>query len=152
MQRFLTFLPYTLISLGVFFLGVFSGIFYQSNAQNSSFTPITTLEKEKISVLKLTQISPLGIEGSVKGNTLRLSDGQQIITATPGDSFKMNTTSIFRDIYAVIPKDTQFFASAKGKKFYPVSNTKQLETVRPENLVFFTSADEAMKAGKSAGK
>ncbi len=147
MKKYLKYVPHGLITLGIFFLGVFFGLIYQINSDEIKICTLTVPEKEKVCVLDLSEISPFGIKGRINGNDLRLSNGENILEVKKEEEFQFNTAKIFRNIKAVIPENTRFFASNRGKTFYSINNTKQLEKTRPENLVFFKDEKEAIGSG-----
>lgn len=147
MKNAIHYLFYSLLGIGIYFLGVSSGLIYKINNDPIEITPVATIEKEKTAILKITEVSPFGIKGEVQGNDLRIITSKDTLEIKANESFQVNTAELFRNIEAVTPENAQFFASKRGKTFYPVRDTKQLEKTRPENLVFFTSEKEAIGAG-----
>ena len=147
MKNFLQYLNYALISGGIFFAGVFFGLIYQINEASFSFSPVQIISEPKSCVIELAEVSPFGIKGDVAGNDLRIKAQNNILEIPENHNFQINTAALFRNIKAVIPKNTSFFASKRGKKFYDITNTKKLEKISPENIVFFKNEKAALAAG-----
>ena len=147
MTKYFQYIPHLLIGLGVFFLGVFFGLIYQINSDEIKLCPAAVIEKEKISSVEILEVSPFGIKGKVYGNTLRIAGGEDVLEIEKDREFQFNTAKIFRNIKVVIPNESLFFASSRGKTSYPIEDTKQLEKIRHENLVFFKNQQEAVNAG-----
>lgn len=147
MKKIFDYLPHIFFALSIFFLGVFIGIEFQKQNTQLKISPINIPEKELSSVITLTQISPFGIKGSVSGNSVRFVHENDVLEVKKDEQFQWNTANIFKNIALSIPENAKFFASSRGKKVYDVSNTKQLEKITPENIVFFSSLEEAKNAG-----
>ena len=147
LQKTLHHTPYIFTFIGVFFLGVFTGLSYQKNHSQIEIQQITIPEKTALSVIEITEVSPLGIKGNISGNDARLVSNSEILEIKKDQSFQFNTETTYKNISAVIPKDALYFASKRGSKLYEANNTKQLEKMSPENLIFFSSQEEAITQG-----
>jgi len=138
---------FTLGGFSLFILGMFFGEAYQKNHELVYLQEVITQEKENISVVNISEVSPLGIKGSISGNKVRLFLGDEVLDVNPEESFQIDSSSVYKKLSFVIPENTQFFASSKGKKFYSIDSTKKLESMKVQNLVFFNSRDEAEQKG-----
>ena len=117
------------------------------NQDNIKICPLLTKSKEKITSVEFTEISPLGIKGSVYEGILRLTNKENVLNINKNEHFQFNTASIFKNISVVIPQNAIFFASIRGKIFYSVKNKNQLEKTKAQNIIFFNNEKEAISAG-----
>lgn len=146
-QLFYKYIIPIVCALAIFFFGIFLGLIYNSQSQNLALWEIEIPEKKVLATLEITQVSPLGIKGKVKGAFIRISNGKEVLEVLENENFQLPISSLYKDISFVVPPLAKFFASKKGKKYYSVKNTKQLSKMSPKNLLFFNNELDAKNAG-----
>ncbi|HPO05946.1 MAG TPA: hypothetical protein PLQ36_02440 [Candidatus Gracilibacteria bacterium] len=142
------YLAWVLILISILYTGYLIG---RLSVQLSPASPICAIETDfkpdSISTLSLQEINPQFLKGEVEGGSLRIVTENEVLEIPPAAEFKLNVSSVFKDMISALPDDTQFFASKRGKNYYPIREEKILKNLSPENLIFFKTAEEAEKAG-----
>ncbi|PCI24373.1 hypothetical protein COB57_05150 [Candidatus Peregrinibacteria bacterium] len=131
----------------MFYFGSYFGALYTLQSLPISVCSVDVIEKERVSVLSIDEITPLSISGKTTGNTLRIITKGEIVDMKAGSDFILNTSAAYKNIHAAVPKNMHFFASKRGKYFYSIKNRSQLEKTSVKNLVFFTNESKAIEAG-----
>lgn len=102
-----------------------------------------------VAVVRIDGIENGLLTGNLHGDVrLFLRDKPVLATAGSG-TFRVSAGSALAPVTTVkVPAGTQFVASKRGKKYYPVRSPAG-EKLAPANRVYFNSAAEAEKAGFS---
>jgi hypothetical protein len=102
-------------------------------------------------VVHVRRIEEGKIVGTV-GTGARLIVGDEAVLPQPDRSFAIDAVPFLVNIVPVpVPPGTQFVASRRGKRYYPVSSAAA-ERLVPENRIYFERAEEAEAAGYSRGR
>lgn len=137
----------------IFLIGLATGypIGYFRSQQNS-FPEIqfTTDINEKISVLKLMEVSNGSLTGELTGSSIRIAyNNENTISINDGNTFEIPLNEIHLKAYyqaKEIPENTLFIASKSGKYYYSVFNKSAFNIV-PKNRIYFSNESEAQKMG-----
>jgi hypothetical protein len=130
-----------------FCMGIFSGILYIKQIEPLSIQNILIPEKIQMSVFEIISVSPFKLSGKTNNSPLRVIIDKNTIHIPKNQEFQIPLSSVFHNIQTSIPKNMQFFASKRGKKYYSIINKKQLAKMSVKNLIFFQTEDEAIKKG-----
>ncbi|MBT4937428.1 hypothetical protein HON22_05940 [Candidatus Peregrinibacteria bacterium] len=146
-QSFYKYGLFIFCTLAIFFFGIFLGLIYNTQSADVFLRPIKIPEKKVWGTLEITQVSPLGVEGKVKGGGVRISNSREVLEVSANEEFRLSTSALYKSMSFVRPPSALFFASKRGKKYYSVKNVKQLEKMSPKNLLFFNTEKEALTSG-----
>ena len=102
-----------------------------------------------VPVFTVSEVSKKGITGYVNGGELRLVGGKEVVVNTgSGEVFLPLGKKQWKDASIVIPPGSQFVASKKGKKLYPIKSTAA-QKLSVENRIYFTTEAAGIAAGYS---
>lgn len=107
---------------------------------------ITDVDPPSIPVVSIDGIRNAALMGTIIGNVRLFAQGT-MITPTASGAFSLTNKKLLTNIIEIhTPVGMQFVASKKGKKYYPVASAGG-QNLTPANRVYFSSAQEAEKAG-----
>ena len=131
-------------------IGILSGysLGYFRGSQ-SRFPEIKTVGdiNSGVATLKLDGMANGKLKGEVSGREVRIVvSPQDVQTFAVGTTFEIPVGTATSAKAPAIPADAQFVASIRGKLYYSVLDPRALE-LRPENRVYFQTAEAAEKDG-----
>jgi hypothetical protein len=138
-----------ILNLIFFYLGVLCTEIYLYQNKNTKIIK-TELISPKENILKITKTSPLFIEASFKGDNLKIltnNNHQETLILENEKKIRLDTQSLFYNLKDLVPKDTKYFASKKGKNVYDITDNQKFNQLNFNNLIFFKSLEEAKKQG-----
>ena len=144
------FCSWTLLILS---LGYALGTFGMKLQTSEAPAPIHVVElpKKEVPVVHLAEIRDGKMVGII-GTGARLLIGNNLVTAEPDGSFAIPTGSFLTNIITLkAPEGAAFVASRRGKNYYPLSS-RNAESLKPENRIYFSDEEEAEKAGYKRGQ
>lgn len=143
---------FTFLGVSILFLGIFVGIilenFRQSEQKIYNFSHAEISDKN-IPVLTLEQIENGKISGIVSHGELRiiLAPEDKKISVLKNETFSLDIREILPMLKEVPhPEGTQFVASKRGKKFYPIDSPRAF-LITSKNRTFFKDESEAEEKG-----
>ena len=143
------FLSWTLLVLS---LGYALGLYGNTLQDSQAPAPIEAvdLRSPTLPVVHIEEIREGKITGTV-GTGARLLIGSDLIAAESDGSFTVPAGSFLTNIVAIkAPDGAAYVASKRGKNYYPLSS-KNAESLKPENRIYFGSEEEAEAAGYKRG-
>jgi len=118
-------------------------------AQHMAQVTVEEDSAARTGVVQIEGVRDGDITGTIDGD-VRVFLGDEIITPESNGVFTVPATALLtNEIGVIIPSGTQYVASKKGTKYYPVFSP-QGERIVPENRVYFRTAEEAEAAGFSS--
>lgn len=85
------------------------------------------------------------IIGHIRGN-VRVFWGDDMILPDGSGAFRIADDALREEVTVLIPDGMKFVASRKGKKYYTVASPMG-ERIKPENRIYFPTADDAEASG-----
>lgn len=142
---------------GVFVFGITSiagllfGFWQSSDLKSNNTAQITSIPTTEIPVITLETIENGELKGTVRGNA-RIVVKNSEVKILPEGSFSTSVIDILPMLKMLpAPEGAQFVASKAGKKYYPLDSPSAFG-LAPKNRVFYSTEEEAQKAGKVKGK
>lgn len=130
-------------------MGYLLGNFQAAKASFPEITPIQEVNRA-VATVKLMEVGHGNLIGKVEGQKVRMAyNSEQILELAPGDSFEIPLDDVSLNLFYLehqIPEEARFIASNSGKYFYHILDKRSL-SITPKNRVFFSTADQAEKAG-----
>lgn len=107
---------------------------------------VVNLATPLVPVVRIEEIREGKIVGTV-GTGARLIIGGNLIVPEADGSFGVSAGPFLTNIIPIrAPVSAAFVASRRGKNYYPLSS-KNAESLKPENRIYFESTEEAEEAG-----
>lgn len=102
--------------------------------------------RQRIPVVQVEGVREGMIVGRISGD-VRVFWGDDMVLPDGSGSFRLRSDILLtEEVQVQIPEGVRFVASRKGKKYYPVTSAMG-ERIKPENRVYFPTADDAEASG-----
>lgn len=101
--------------------------------------------RPRIPVVQFEGIQEGVVTGRISGD-VRVFWGERMILPDGSGAFRVAGDLLVEEVAVPVPDGMQFVASRKGKKYYPVASPLS-ERIKPENRLYFPTADAAEAYG-----
>lgn len=102
--------------------------------------------RPKICTVTVNGVTDGNITGTLAGSGRVFIGDMQALPGRDGSFSVPAAAFLMQKIHVTIPQGTQFVASKKGTKFYPLQSASA-QKIAPENRVYFRSRADAQAAG-----
>lgn len=101
--------------------------------------------RPRVPVVQVEGIQEGVVIGRISGD-VRVFWGEHMVIPDGSGAFRIAEDSLMEEMIVRVPDSMQFVASRRGKKYYPVTSPMG-ERIKPENRVYFPTANDAEASG-----